>query len=95
LPHRLAGAGRDYTFARINAVRRMKVRDGGKEHEVPCHHSLEQYLDEYIPSAGIAGEPDAPLLHTAADETGTLTGKAMWQRDAYRMIQPAASGLQV
>ncbi len=43
----------------------MKVRDyfvqgrrgwvrlhekGGKEHEVPCHHSLEQYLDEYIAS---------------------------------------------
>ena len=61
--------------------------NGGKEHEVPCHHSLEQYLDEYIPSAGIAGEPDAPLLQTAADKTGTLTGKATWRRDAYRMIQ--------
>ena len=50
----------------------MKVRDyfvqgrrgwvrlhekGGKEHEVPCHHSLEQYLDEYIAAAGIAGRP--------------------------------------
>ena len=49
----------------------MKVRDyfvqgrrewvrlheiGGKEHEVPCHHNLEQYLDEYIADAGIAGE---------------------------------------
>ena len=48
-----------YTFARINAVLRMKVRDyfvqgrrgwvrlhekGGKEHEVPCHHNLEDYL---------------------------------------------------
>ena len=33
---------------------------GGKEHELPCHHNLEQYLDEYIaarPAArpGIAG----------------------------------------
>jgi len=83
-------------------VLQMKVRDyfvqgrrgwvrlhekGDKEHEVPCHHSLEQYLDEYIAAAGIAGEPDAPLFQTAAGKTGTLTGKAMWQQDAYRMIQ--------
>jgi len=39
------------------------------------------------PEAGIAGEPDAPLFQTAAGKTGTLTGKAMWQQDAYRMIQ--------
>jgi integrase len=71
-----------YTFARINAVLQMKVRDyfvqgrrgwvrlhekGGKEHEVPCHHNLEQYLDEYIGAAGTAGNPDAPLFQTAAD----------------------------
>jgi len=89
-----------YTFARINAVLQMKVRDyfvqgrrgwvrlyekGGKEHEVPCHHNLEQYLDEYIAAAGIAGEPDAPLFQTAA-------GKAMWQQDAYRMIQRRTRG---
>lgn len=45
-----------YTFARVNAVLAMKVKDnfiqgrrgwvrlhekGGKEHEVPCHHTLE------------------------------------------------------
>ena len=60
---------------------------GGKEHEVPCHHSLEQYLDEYLAAAGIAGELDAPLFQKAAAKTGTLTGKAMWQQDAYRMIQ--------
>ena len=93
-------------FARINAVLQMKVRDyfvqgrrgwvrlhekGGKEHEVPCHHNLEQYLDEYIAAAGIAGDPDAPLFQTAAGKTGTLTGKAMWQQDAYRMIQRRAA----
>jgi len=67
-----------YTFARVNAVLQMEVRDyfvqgrrgwvrlhekGGKEHEVPCHHSLEQYLDEYIAAAGTAGEPDALSLN--------------------------------
>jgi site-specific recombinase XerD len=92
-----------YTFARINAVIQMKVRNyfvqgrrgwvrlhekGGTEHEVPCHHNLEQYLDEYIAAAGIAGDPDVPLFRT----TGRKTGKQqpMWQQDAYRMIQRRA-----
>jgi site-specific recombinase XerD len=93
-----------YTFARVNAVLQMKVKDyfvqgrrgwvrlhekGGKEHEVPCHHNLEQYLDEYIAAAGIAGDADGPLFRT----TGRKTGKpqAMWQQDAYRMIQRRAA----
>ncbi len=94
-----------YTFARVNAVLQMKVRDyfiqgrrgwvrlhekGGKEHEVPCHHNLEQYLDEYIAAAGIAADPDEPLFRTAAGKTGALTSNAMWQQDAYRMIQRRA-----
>jgi site-specific recombinase XerD len=55
-----------YTFARVNAVISMKVKDyftqgrrgwvrlhekGGKEHEVPCHHTLEAFLDAYIARA--------------------------------------------
>jgi len=94
-----------YTFARVNAVLQMKVRDyfvqgrrgwvrlhekGGKEHEVPCHHNLEQYLDEYIAAAGIAGDSDGLLFRTAAGKTGALNGTAMWQQDAYRMIQRRA-----
>jgi integrase/recombinase XerD len=95
-----------YSFARINAVLEMKVRDyfvqgrrgwvrlhekGGKEHEVPCHHNLEKYLDEYINAAGIAGDKDGPLFRTAAGKTGELTNNAMWQQDAYRMIQRRAA----
>jgi len=95
-----------YTFARINAVLQMKVSDyfvqgrrgwvrlhekGGKQHEVPCHHNLEQYLDEYIAAAGLASDPDGPLFRTAAGKSGALTGNAMWQQDAYRMIQRRAS----
>src|ERR1039457_7246805 len=92
-----------FTFARINAVLEMKVRDyfvqgrrgwvrldekGGKEHELPCHHSLEKYLDEYIAAAGIADDLDGPLFRT----TGRKTGKqhAMWQQDAYRMVRRRA-----
>jgi integrase/recombinase XerD len=90
-----------YSFARISAVLKMKVRDhfvqgrrgwvrlhekGGEEHEVPCHHNLDMYLDEYIAAAG----PDGPLFRTAARKTGALTGKPMWNVDAYRMIQRRA-----
>jgi site-specific recombinase XerC len=73
-----------YSFACINAVLEMKVGDyfvqgrrgwvrlhekGGKEHEVPCHHNLEKYLDEYI---DVTGDTD-PLFRTAAGKTGALS----------------------
>jgi integrase/recombinase XerD len=60
-----------YTFARIGAVLQVNLGDyftqgrrgwvrlhekGGKEHESPCHHKLEVFLDEYIAAAGIAGD---------------------------------------
>jgi len=92
-----------YTFARIGAVLQMNVGDyfiqgrrgwvrfhekGGKEHEAPCHHKLELFLDEYIAAAGIEDDTDGPLFRT----TGRATGKQhrMTQPDAYRMIQRRA-----
>ena len=66
-----------YTFARVNAVLKMKVRDffvqgrrgwvrlhekGGKEHEVPCHHNLENFLAAYIAAVGLAGQPGRALV---------------------------------
>jgi site-specific recombinase XerD len=98
-----------YTFARVNAVIGMKVKDyfiqgrrgwvrlhekGGKEHEVPCHHTLEKFLDEYLAAAGIAGDPEGPLFRTTGRKTGQA--QAMWQQDVYRMIQrrAAAAGIK-
>ena len=89
-----------YTFARIAAVLQMNVGDyfiqgrrgwvrlhekGGKEHEAPCHHKLEAFLDEYIAAAGIAGEKDAALFRTTGRSTGQV--HRMTQPDAYRMIE--------
>src|SRR3546814_10330312 len=52
-----------YSFARIGAALAMRVEDvfmqnrrlwvrlhekGGKRHEMPCHHNLEDYLSAYI-----------------------------------------------
>ena len=97
-----------YTFARINAVLEMTVKDyfvqgrrgwvrlhekGGKEHEVPCHHTLERFLDAYIEAAGIAHDAAGPLFRSVGRKTGR--GEALWQQDAYRMIQrrAAAAGI--
>ncbi len=92
-----------YTFARVGAVLQMNVGDyftqgrrgwvrlhekGGKEHEAPCHHKLEMYLDEYIAAAGIAADKDGPLFRT----TGRATGipRRMVQKDAYKVIERRA-----
>jgi integrase len=41
------------------------------------------------------GRTDEPLFQTAAGKTGTLTGKAFWQQDAYRTIQRRTRGTGV
>jgi hypothetical protein len=33
---------------------------GNKVHEMPAHHKLEQYLDEYLAAAGIGGRGKTP-----------------------------------
>ena len=38
---------------------------GGKQHEMPAHHTLEGYLDAYIQAAGIADDAKGPLFRTA------------------------------
>ena len=100
-----------YSFARVGTVIRMKVggyfvqgrrrwvrlhEKGGKEHDVPCHHSLDQFLDEYIAAAGIAGDVDGYLFRSAAGKAGVLTQKPLSQPDAYRMVQrrAKAAGLE-
>jgi site-specific recombinase XerD len=59
-----------YSFARVSAVLELKVDDyyhngahrrlklhekGGKEHDMPVHHLLEQILNEYIEAAVVLG----------------------------------------
>ena len=97
-----------FAFARIGAVVAMKVEDyypkgkrwwvrlhekGGKRHEMPAHHNLEEYLDTYIKAAGIADGSKAALFRSAAGRTGMLTDKPMNRVDAWRMIQRRAADL--
>jgi integrase/recombinase XerD len=68
-----------YTFARVSAVVTLRVEDyfqqgrrswlrlhekGGKRHEVPCQHSLDEYLDAWIAVAAIGDDKKGPLFRT-------------------------------
>ena len=100
-----------YTFARVGAAIRMLVEDvyvqgrrtwvrlhekGGKLHEMPCHHKLEEYLHAYMEAAGIATDKKGFLFRTASRRTGKLTENSMTQADVYRMINRRAhdAGIQ-
>jgi len=63
---------------------------GGKRHEVPANHNLDEYLERYIENVGLAAEPKSPLFRTAAGRTGSLTAKQMAQADVYWMIRRRA-----
>jgi integrase len=67
--------------------------EGGKRHEMPAHHKLEAYLDEYIRAAGIADDEKSPLFRSARGRTGELNGEVMHRLDAWRMIQRRAGEL--
>jgi hypothetical protein len=64
---------------------------GGKRHEMPAHHKLEAFLDEYIRVAGLAGDDKSPLFRSGVRRTGT----AIHRVDAWRMIQRRAGELSM
>src|SRR5471032_2038372 len=64
-----------FSFARVGVALAMRVDDvyrqhrrlwvrlrekGGKQHEMPCHHTLEAYLHAYIDGADIGREAKSP-----------------------------------
>lgn len=94
-----------YSFARVSAVVKMRVGDyyqngkrywirlhekGGKFHEVPVHHTAEEYLDAYIEAAGIADEKKKPLFRTTRGRTRALTDRALDRFEAHKMIKRRA-----
>ena len=94
-----------YAFARVGAVVAMRVEDyfangkrwwvrlhekGGKQHEMPAHHKLEAFIDEYLEAAGIAEAGKSPLFRAAMGRARTLSLRPMHRVDAYRMVQRRA-----
>ena len=95
-----------FSFARVGAALGMAVADvytqnrrlwvrlrekGGKRHEMPCHHTLDQYLHAYLDGAGIAEDAKGPLFRTIGRGTGELTRTPLPQANAYAMIQRRAT----
>ena len=57
--------------------------------ELPCHHNLEQSLEEWFSRTGLAAERNAPLFPTMRH--GKLTGRQpMAQAEVYQMIRRRA-----
>lgn len=100
-----------YSFARIGAALAMRVDDvfvqnrrlwvrlhekGGKRHEMPCHHNLEEYLHAYIEGCALDADRRGPLFRTIARGTGHLSQTPLPQANAYQMVRrrAAAAGIQ-
>ncbi|MEX5684839.1 tyrosine-type recombinase/integrase [Pseudomonas silesiensis] len=94
-----------FSFARIGAALSMKVEDvytqnrrlwvrlrekGGKQHIMPCHHSLEEYLHAYLIQTGINSDLKGPLFRTIQRGTGQLATTALPQANAHAMVRRRA-----
>ena len=90
--HRTARVGRGGRVLFVQG-RRTWVRlheKGGKRHEMPCHHSLDAYLTEYMDAADVADEPKGWLFRSTRARSGELTENPLSQADVYRMIRRRA-----
>lgn len=92
-----------YTAARGGAVAKLRLRDfysgghqwlfrfdekGGKVRDIPVRHDLEEFVLNYIRTAGIEGDsPDTPLFRTAKGRTKELTASGMTGKDVLRMVK--------
>ena len=89
-----------YSFARIGAALAMQRQDmfvqgrrlwlrlhekGGKRHDMPCHHMLEEYLMAYVEQCGIT-DPKGPLFRTISRATKQLSDTPLSQPDAHAMV---------
>ena len=62
-----------------------------RPYDVPCHHTLDEYLDAYLDAAGIRNDPKGPLFRTAARLPGRpLTENRLEQSEVWRMIRRRA-----
>ena len=93
-----------YTFGRISAVVGMRVSDyspvgkrsmirlrekGGKTIDLPAHHNLVEWLDEYVEAAGIKEERRKPLFRSL-NARRELTDRALHRTEALVMVKRRA-----
>jgi integrase len=99
-----------YSFARIGAALSMRVEDvfmqnrrlwvrlhekGGKRHEMPCHHNLEDYLTAYIDGCALREDRKGPLFRTIARGTKRLSDTPLPQANAFAMVRRRAGAAEI
>ena len=99
-----------FSFARIGALLKMQVKDyypngkrwwirlhekGGKYHEMPAHHTLEQYLDEYLEATGIRDDPKGYLFRTFGGKGRVMTKNPMLQTYAWQRVRKRAEAIDI
>lgn len=99
-----------YSFARIGAALAMRVEDvfvqnrrlwvrlhekGGKRHEMPCHHNLEEYLTAYIDGCDLRDDRKGPLFRTIARGTRQLSDTSLPQANAFQMVRRRGKAAEI
>ena len=99
-----------YSFARIGAALAMRVEDvfvqnrrlwvrlhekGGKRHEMPCHHNLEEYLTAYIDGCELRDQARGPLFRTIGRGTKRLSESPLPQASAFQMVRRRAVAAEI
>jgi site-specific recombinase XerD len=94
-----------FSFARVSAAVSLKTEDyyqdgkrwwfrfrekGGKQHQVPAHHTAEAYLDAYLFAARVGEDKKSPLFRSVTRH-GQLTDRPMTRNDAFRMVKRRAT----
>lgn len=103
-----------FSFARVGAAIAMRVEDvyvqnrrlwvrlhekGGKLHKMPCHHTLEEYLDAWLDGSRLRDQPKAALFPSIRRGTGNgaqqISDSALYQADVHTMVRrrAAAAGI--
>ena len=90
-----------FTFARVGAALALKVEDverrnhrlwvrlmekGGKVHDVPCHHTLDDYLSDYLAVTGLQASPKKPLFPSIDRYSKVFGDKPMTDGNAREMV---------
>ena len=68
---------------------------GGKVHEMPCHHNLDEYVHAYLQTVALEDDSKGFLFRSAKGRGGALSANPMSQADVYRMIGRRAAAASV
>jgi site-specific recombinase XerD len=94
-----------YAFARVSAAAAMRVEDyyprgkrwwlrlhekGGKVHDVPAHHQLEEWMDAYLAATDLRERPQGPLFPSLDHKTKLLSQRPLLRGEVYDMIRRRA-----